>query len=158
MSGLAKLLSQLVHSVSGSDVKPGRMLESISDAGVDTWVGHRPKAMEGVDLVVVSSAVPEHDAEILAAVDLGIPIWERPKLLSALTERIRTIGFAGTHGKTTSTALAVSALRGLALDPSFLVGGEMIGFNTGAHLGSDPLFILEADGKWLPLPTSFLVY
>jgi UDP-N-acetylmuramate--alanine ligase len=145
MSGLAKLLSQLGHKVSGSDVKPGRMLESISDAGVDTWVGHRPGAMDGVDLVVVSSAVPDHDEEIVAALALGIPIWERPKLLAALTNRIRTIGFAGTHGKTTSTALAVSALHGLALDPSFLVGGEMIGLNTGAHLGSDPLFILEAD-------------
>lgn len=145
MSGLAKLLSQLGHSVSGSDVKPGRMLESISDAGVDTWVGHRPGAMNDVELVVVSSAVPDHDDEIVAASTRGVPIWERPTLLAALTNRIRTIGFAGTHGKTTSTALAVSALHGLDLDPSFLVGGEMIGLKTGAHLGSDPLFILEAD-------------
>lgn len=145
MSGLAKLLSQLGHSVSGSDVKPGRMLESISDAGVDTWVGHRPDAMNDVDLVVVSSAVPELDDEVVSASTRGIPIWERPKLLAALTDRLRTIGFAGTHGKTTSTALAVSALHGLDLDPSFLVGGEMIGLKTGAHLGSDPLFILEAD-------------
>jgi UDP-N-acetylmuramate--alanine ligase len=145
MSGLAKLLSQLGHSVSGSDVKPGRMLESISDAGVDTWVGHRPWAMDDVELVVVSSAVPDHDDEIVAASACGVPIWGRPKLLAALTNSIRTIGFAGTHGKTTSTALAVSVLHGLDLDPSFLVGGEMIGLKTGAHLGSDPLFILEAD-------------
>jgi UDP-N-acetylmuramate--alanine ligase len=144
MSGLAKLLSQLGHSVSGSDVKPGRMLESISDAGVDTWVGHRPWAMDDVELVVVSSAVPDHDDEIVAASACGVPIWGRPKLLAALTNSIRTIGFAGTHGKTTSTALAVSVLHGLDLDPSFLVGGEMIGLKTGAHLGSDPLFILEA--------------
>lgn len=145
MSGLAKLLSQLGHSVSGSDVKPGRMLESISDVGVDTWVGHRPEAMEGVELIVASSAVPDRDAEIVAARLLGIPIWERPSLLAALTDRIRTIGFAGTHGKTTSTALAVSGLRGAGLDPSFLVGGEMIGLNTGAHLGTSPIFVLEAD-------------
>jgi UDP-N-acetylmuramate--alanine ligase len=58
---------------------------------------------------------------------------------------MNTVGFAGTHGKTTSTALAVAAFRGLGLDPSFLVGGEMIGLNTGAHLGADDLFVLEAD-------------
>lgn len=145
MSGLAKLLSQMGHEVSGSDVKPGRMLDSLQDVGVETWVGHKPEAVGGVDLVVVSSAVPRHDAEIVAALGAGIPVWERPKLLAALTDRIPTLGFAGTHGKTTSTALAVSAFRGLGLDPSFLVGGEMIGLNTGAHLGTDDLFVLEAD-------------
>lgn len=145
MSGLAKLLSQLGHAVSGSDVKPGRALESLGDVGVETWVGHMPTAVEDVDLVVVSSAVPFHDVEVTAATAAGIPVWERPRLLEALTDRFVTVGFAGTHGKTTSTALAVAALRGLGLDPSFLVGGEMIALNTGAHLGSDNLFVLEAD-------------
>ncbi len=145
MSGLAKLLSQLGHTVSGSDVKPGRMLELLGDVGVDTWIGHRPEAMSDVDLVVASSAVPLQDAEIVAATDVGVPVWERPRLLAALTNGIRTIGFAGTHGKTTSTALAVAILRSLELDPSFLVGGEMIALNTGAHLGTDDLLVLEAD-------------
>lgn len=145
MSGLAKLLSQLGHTVSGSDVKPGRTFDLLGDVGVDTWIGHRPEAMEDVDLVVASSAVPDHDAEILAARTAHVPVWERPQLLAALTNRIRTIGFAGTHGKTTSTALAVAVLRGLSLDPSFLVGGEVIALNTGAHLGTDELLVLEAD-------------
>lgn len=145
MSGIAKLLSQLGHTVTGSDVKPGRMLDSLADVNVDTWVGHRPESVEGAGLVVVSSAVPKGDAEIQAARASGIPVWERPQVLAALSERTRTIGFSGTHGKTTSTALAVAAFRGLGLDPSFLVGGEMIGLNTGAHLGTEDLFILEAD-------------
>jgi UDP-N-acetylmuramate--alanine ligase len=145
MSGLAKLLSQLGHTVSGSDVKPGRALESLGDVGVETWVGHMPSEVEDVELVVVSSAVPLHDVEVIAATAAGIPVWERPRLLEALTDRFVTIGFAGTHGKTTSTALAVAALRGLALDPSFLVGGEIIALNTGAHLGSEDVFVLEAD-------------
>lgn len=145
MSGLAKLLSQLGHTVSGSDVKPGRALELLGDVGVDTWVGHRPEAIDDVELVVASSAVPTHDAEIAAAAAVGIPVWERPRLLAALTGLIGTIGFAGTHGKTTSTALAVAVLRGLGLDPSFLVGGELIALNTGAHLGTDDLLVLEAD-------------
>lgn len=145
MSGLAKLLSQLGHTVSGSDVKPGRMLDALGDVGVTTWIGHRPDDLGGVDLVVASSAVPASDPEIRAAREAGVTVWERPQLLAALTATRPTIGFAGTHGKTTSTALAVTALRGIGGDPSFLVGGEMIGLNTGAHLGTDDLFVLEAD-------------
>ncbi|MDK1018086.1 MAG: UDP-N-acetylmuramate--L-alanine ligase [Actinomycetota bacterium] len=145
MSGLAKLLSQLGHTVTGSDLKPGRMFDSLPDVGVRTWIGHRPEEIAGVDLVVVSSAVPDTDPEIQAARDAGVRVWERPRLLAALTRAVPTIGFAGTHGKTTSTALAVAALRGIGMDPSFLVGGEMIGLNTGAHRGVDDLFVLEAD-------------
>jgi UDP-N-acetylmuramate--alanine ligase len=145
MSGLAKLLSQLGHTVSGSDVKPGRMFDSLNDVGITTWLGHRPDEMTGVDLVVASSAVPDRDAELAAARALGIPVWRRPALLKALTSHRRTLGFAGTHGKTTSTALAVSATRSMGLSPSFIVGGEMIGLNTGASLGTDDLFLLEAD-------------
>ncbi len=145
MSGLAKLLSQLGHAVSGSDVKPGRMLDALADVDVDTWIGHRPDSIGDVELVVCSSAVPHGDPELRAARVAGIPIWQRPELLSALTEATPTMGFAGTHGKTTSTALAVAALRGIGADPSFLVGGEIVGLNTGAHLGDDDPFVLEAD-------------
>lgn len=145
MSGLGKLLSQLGHTVTGSDIKPGSSLYSLADVGVTTWVGHKPEKMQEIDLLVASSAVPSHDPEIRAARENRVAVWERPLLLAALTEMLPTIGVAGTHGKTTSTALLVTALRGLGEDPSFLVGGEMIGLNTGAHLGSDDLFLLEAD-------------
>jgi UDP-N-acetylmuramate--alanine ligase len=145
MSGLAKILSQLGHVVSGSDLKPGRMLDSLRDVGVTTWIGHRPDAMADVDLVVCSSAVPPTDPEILAAERRGVPVWRRPSLLSALTGATPAIGLAGTHGKTTSSALTVTALRGSGLDPSFMVGGEMVGLGTGAHVGTDQLFVLEAD-------------
>lgn len=145
MSGLAKLLSQLGHDVTGSDMKPGRMLDSLGDVEISTWVGHRPDLMGDAELVVCSSAVPDRDPELVAARDAGIPIWQRPLLLGAITEATPTIGLAGTHGKTTSTALAVAAVRGIGQDPSFLVGGEIVGLNTGAHRGTDDPFILEAD-------------
>ncbi len=146
MSGLAKILSQLGHDVSGSDVKPGRMLDSLSDVGVDTWIGHRPESMADVDLVVASSAVPDRDSELEAARAAGVEVWRRPALLAALTEANRALGLAGTHGKTTSSALTVAALRGSGHDPSFLVGGEIVKLNTGAHVGSsDDAFVLEAD-------------
>lgn len=145
MSGLAKLLAQMGHRVSGSDLKPGRALESLVDAGVDTWVGHRPARMSDVDLVVASSAVPGVDPELSAARAAGVEVWRRPRLLDAITATMPAIGFAGTHGKTTSTALAVTALRATGADPSFVVGGELVAYGTGAHLGQRDLFVLEAD-------------
>lgn len=145
MSGLAKLLSQQGHVVTASDLKPSRFLDSLADLGIDTWLGHRPDQMARVDLVAASSAVPDGDPELAAARRAGALVWSRPDLLDALTRRRPAIGFTGTHGKTTSTALAVTGLRHLGLDPTFLVGGELVGFNTGAHLGSDREFVLEAD-------------
>lgn len=145
MSGLAKLLSQLGHTVTASDLKPSRFLHSLADLGIETWVGHRPALMTGVDLVAASSAVPSSDPELLAAQDAGALVWSRPDLLDAMTRDRPTIGFAGTHGKTSSTAMAVTALRHLGLDPTFLVGGEMVDFNTGSHLGTDEPFVVEAD-------------
>ncbi|NND01225.1 MAG: UDP-N-acetylmuramate--L-alanine ligase [Acidimicrobiia bacterium] len=145
MSGLGKLLASLGHQVSGSDLKPSPRLEALTDLGIRTWVGHRPEEMTGIELVVTSSAVPAADPEVVAAQAAGALWWERPELLDALTHRMPTMGFTGTHGKTTSTALAITALRHLGIDPSFLVGGQMVAFNTGAHLGKDDEFVLEAD-------------
>ncbi len=145
MSGLAKLLASLGHDVSGSDLKPSPRLDALADLGVATWVGHRPEDMATVDLIVMSSAVPDRDPEVRAARSAGALSWERPELLDAMTTTMPAIGFTGTHGKTTSTALAITAVRSLGLDPSFLVGGQMAALNMGAHLGTDDLFLLEAD-------------
>jgi UDP-N-acetylmuramate--alanine ligase len=145
MSGLAKLLVQCGHQVTGSDLKPGMMLSALEGAGADTWIGHRPDMTVKADLVVVSSAVPPHDPEVTAAREAGIEVWERPQLLAAITERLGTIGITGTHGKTTGTAMAVTALRALGRDPSFMVGGRLIDLNTNSHLGEEDLFVLEAD-------------
>jgi UDP-N-acetylmuramate--alanine ligase len=145
MSGIAKLMSQRGHVVSGSDLKPGRALDALGDLNIETWIGHAPERVAGVDLVVASSAVPEGDAELVAARAAGVPVWSRPDFLDALTNEIPTIGFAGTHGKTTSTALAVTALRAAGHDPSFLLGGELSDLNTGAHLGDGGSLLLEAD-------------
>jgi len=145
MSGLAKLLAQAGHTVSGSDIKPGRAVATLRRAGVETWVGHRPDRAGDWDLVVASSAVPERDPEMAAARQAGVEVWERPALLAEMTARMPAIGIAGTHGKTSTTAMTVAALRALGRDPSFMVGGEMAYLNTNAHLGERDLFVLEAD-------------
>jgi UDP-N-acetylmuramate--alanine ligase len=76
---------------------------------------------------------------------LGIPVWDRPQLLEVLSEQTPTIGATGTHGKTTSTALMLFAARGVGLDPSFVIGGELVGLDTNAGVGEDDLFVLEVD-------------
>ena len=160
MSGLAKLLVQCGHHVTGSDLKPGTMLASLERAGADTWVGHRPDVVVKADLIVASSAVPDRDPEIVAAREAGIEVWERPRLLAAITDRLGTIGVTGTHGKTTGTAMAVTALRSLGRDPSFMVGGRLIDLNTNSHLGEEELFVLEADeafGTFLSLKMDALL-
>lgn len=145
MSGIAKLLAQLGHRVTGSDLKPSTTLDALADSGVEVWVGHRPERLDEVDLLVASTAVPDADPELVAARALDLTVWRRPALLNALTAALPTVGITGTHGKTTSTAMAVSAVRGCGADPSFIVGGEITALNTGAHLGDRDLLILEAD-------------
>ena len=145
MAPLAKLLSGLGHDVSGSDLKPGKRLEALGDLNIGVWVGHRPEEAASVDLVVVSSAVPDSDPEVRAARSAGIPVWRRPLLLDAVTAVMPAVGFTGTHGKTTSTALAVTALRAGGADPTFIVGSDLLDLNTSAHFGDPNLFMLEAD-------------
>lgn len=145
MGPLAKLLAAMGHEVSGSDINPGPALAGLADHGIDAWGGSQPQQMARCELVVASSAIPDTDPELVAAVGAGIPTWRRPRLLRTITERISTIGATGTHGKTTSTALAIVAMRAMGMDPSFLVGGDLVDPPTNAHLGADDLLVLEAD-------------
>ncbi|MGQ0849457.1 MAG: UDP-N-acetylmuramate--L-alanine ligase [Actinomycetota bacterium] len=145
MSALAKLLSQSGLEVSGSDLRDGIDLRSLADLGITTWAGHRPDLLAGVDLVVASSAVPEDDPELVAAADLDVPVWRRPDLLNAISRAIPTLGATGTHGKTTTTAFLALGARAAGLDPSFVIGGELVDLATNAHRGSSPLLVLEVD-------------
>lgn len=145
MSAIAKVLAGIGHEVSGSDMRGGATLDRLADFGVTTHTGHKPEVAAAADLVVASSAVPEGDPELKAAREAGIQVWGRPQLLEALTKRLPTIGATGTHGKTTTTALMIAALRGAGEDPSFIVGGEIAGLNTNGHLGDENLLVIEAD-------------
>ncbi len=145
MSAIAKLLIQMGRRVTGSDLRRSENLVALGDLGATVWTGSRPEEASRADLVVASSAVPPGDAELRAAREAGVDCWQRPELLAALTETFPTIGATGTHGKTTSTALLVTGLRAAGLDPSFVVGGELLDLRTNAHKGADPLLVLEAD-------------
>ena len=145
MNALAKLLSGLGRTVSGSDLRPSEALTRLTEIGIDAWPGHRGDAVAAVDLVVASSAVPDSDIELRAAGAAGVPVWRRPELLDAITSEIPTIGVTGTHGKTSTTAMMIEALRAAGRDPSFVVGGEVIELRTNAHAGTENLLVLEID-------------
>ncbi|MCH7581900.1 MAG: UDP-N-acetylmuramate--L-alanine ligase [Acidobacteria bacterium] len=145
MSAIAKVLVAQGYEVSGSDLRGGATLESLADIGVAVFTGHHPEVAVSADLVVASSAVPEYDQELAAAHDEGIPTWRRPQFLEALTSDISTIGATGTHGKTTTTALMITALQSTGLDPSFVMGGELSHLGTNGHVGTSDLLVLEAD-------------
>lgn len=145
MSGLARLLAQAGHEVTGSDLVGGPALSALEEVGVATWTGHRPEAIRGSDLVVSSSAVPSHDPELRLAREEGITVWDRPALLEAITAVMPAIGATGTHGKTSTSALLVAAMRGLGEHPSFVVGGTLVDEGTNAGFADPTLFVLEAD-------------
>lgn len=145
MSAIAKVLVAQGYELSGSDLRGGAALDALSDLDIDVFIGHTPGVVAGAALVVASSAVPEYDEELEAARKAGIPVWRRPQLLEALTAEMPTMAATGTHGKTTTTAMLVTALRGMGEDPSFVVGGELLDLHTNGHLGESNLLVLEAD-------------
>ena len=157
MSAIAKVLAARGHELSGSDLRGGAGLDALADLDIAVSVGHNPTVVQGASLVVASSAVPDYDEELQAARDQGIPVWRRPQLLEALTASMPTIGATGTHGKTTTTAMIVSALRAMGEDPSFIVGGELLDLSTNGHFGDPDFLVLEADEAFRTFESLHLV-
>ncbi len=154
MSGIARILLQRGHKVSGTDLKDGRALEALRALGAVVTIGHDAAAVDGADVVVRSTAVPERNPELAAAVEQGIPVLQRAWMLAALMEQDKRYLIAGTHGKTTTTSMAVIGLQACGLDPSFAIGGSLNEIGTNAHGGTDAVFVAEADES----DRSFLAY
>jgi UDP-N-acetylmuramate--alanine ligase len=147
MSGLALLAQAQGHVVSGSDLKPSRYVEAVLKAGIPVSFEQGAANIVGqeIDIVVASSAVADDNPELLAARQRGLPVWMRAEMLAWLGRDLRTLAVAGTHGKTTTSAMLASSLYRLGADPSFVVGGVLLGFNATAHLGQGGDYVVEAD-------------
>lgn len=147
MSGIALVLHERGSVVSGSDLKTSRYIRQLTRAGVDIHIGHEAATIDAVapDVVVVSTAIPETNPELVRARELDIPVWPRAKMLSELGRGYTTIAIAGTHGKTTTSSMTATMLDRMDLDPSFLIGGIVEGYDTNGRNGSGELFVAEAD-------------
>src|SRR5690606_36955970 len=110
-----------------------------------TELGHHPELALQADIVVRSSAVKDDDPEVKAAQNAGIPVLKRSEFLPQLTAGSKTLAIAGSHGKTTTTAMLIHLLKSAKLDPSFILGADIKGLHTNAHAGKDENFVIEAD-------------
>jgi UDP-N-acetylmuramate--alanine ligase len=150
MSGLAIVCAGLGAAVSGSDRSESSYMERLRAAGLEPRIGHDVANLPDDAEVVVSTAIAAANPELALARERGLTVIHRGELLAEFCAEKRLIAIAGTHGKTTTTAMAVWALRGLGEDPAFFVGGEVPGLGpegapANAGWGTGEWVVAEAD-------------
>jgi UDP-N-acetylmuramate--alanine ligase len=157
MSGIAEILRNLGFTVQGSDSSENANVQRLRALGVSCTVGHDAANLGAARAVVVSTAVPADNPELVAARALRIPVVRRADMLAELMRLKRSIAVAGTHGKTTTTAMCAALLDAAGLDPTVINGGIINAYGTNAHLGAGEWMVVEADesdGSFLRLPAT----
>lgn len=145
LSAIARLLLERGDTVTGSDRVLSPFAIELQKAGATVYVGHHPRNITGADWVVRSSAIPDDNPEVKAALVAKIPIYKRADFLGQLMDEKTGIAVAGTHGKTTTTAMIAWVLTELKRDPSFIIGSAMKDLGVNAHAGQGNTFVIEAD-------------
>lgn len=145
VSGLARVLHDRGEVVTGSDLRASRYASALEQAGVRVFIGHDDANLGDPEVVVVSTAIPEWNPELVAARERGIPVWPRAKMLAHLAGDDKTLAVAGTHGKTTTSSMLATTLDGMGLDPTFLIGGELNDIGSNARCGRGGYYVVEAD-------------
>ena len=145
MCALAELFHRSGYRVSGCDLRRDLSTRSLEDLGIVVELGHDPRHLEGVTALVVSSAISPSNPEVRAARARGIPVYKRAEALGQWVNRGTVVAVAGTHGKTTTTALATEILAAAGRDPTGVVGGRVAGWAGNLRHGRGDLFVVEAD-------------
>ncbi|TBR14495.1 MAG: UDP-N-acetylmuramate--L-alanine ligase [Lysobacter sp.] len=145
MSGIAEVMCTLGYQVSGSDNADNAVTRRLARLGIAVHKGHDATHVEGADCVVVSSAIKADNLEMVAARASRIPVVPRAEMLAELMRFKRGIAVAGTHGKTTTTSLTASVLGEGGIDPTFVIGGQLLAAGANAKLGSGEWLVAEAD-------------
>lgn len=145
MSVVAELLAARGHAVQGSDAKDSAVLARLAAQGIGTFVGHDAAHVAPGMVVVVSTAIRPDNPELVRARDLSLEVIHRSEALARAAAGMDFVAVAGAHGKTTTSAMVAVALREAGLDPSWAIGGTVVGVGSGAHLGSGRVFVAEAD-------------
>jgi UDP-N-acetylmuramate--alanine ligase len=145
LSAMALVLLERGVKVSGSDRQLSPLARQVQVAGGQVFVGHQAEHVLGADLVVRSSAIPNDNVEVRAARQAGIPVYKRADFLGELTAGRQTLAVAGSHGKTTTTAMLAWLLSALGQDPSYIIGGVALNLGSNAHAGEGRFFVIEAD-------------
>jgi len=145
MCGIAEVLLNLGYQISGSDVKENSATKRLVDQGAKVFIGQSASNVDDVEVVVVSTAIPADNVEVVAAKEKRIPVIRRAEMLAEIMRFRYGIAIAGTHGKTTTTSLTASLLIEAGIDPTYVIGGKLNSAATNAKLGEGKYFVAEAD-------------
>ncbi|MDO5067496.1 MAG: UDP-N-acetylmuramate--L-alanine ligase [Propionibacteriaceae bacterium] len=160
MSGIAHLYAELGVPTSGSDRSDSSTLQTLQRMGVTCHVGHDAAQLGDAETVVISSAIREDNVELAEARRRGLRVWHRSAALAALMMGKRGVSVAGTHGKTTTTAMTAVMLSEAGADPSYVIGGPLSTSGVSAAIGQGEAFVVEADesdGSFMQYPTEIAV-
>ncbi len=145
MSGIARILLARGVTVSGCDSASSAQLDELAALGARVWTGHCADHLDGVDTVVVSSAIRPANPELVAARERGLRVLHRAAALASVMLGRRAVAVAGTHGKTTTTSMITTVLRNCGADPGYVIGGILAETGLGAADGAGDYLVAEAD-------------
>ena len=155
MSGIAEVLHTLGYAVQGSDMAESANVARLRQAGIPVVIGHDAANIGAAQVVVISTAVPRDNPEVVAARAKLIPVVRRAEMLAELMRLKWAIAIGGTHGKTTTTSLVAAVLEGAGFDPTVINGGIINAYGSNTRLGAGDWMVVEADefGRQLPSPS-----
>lgn len=145
MSAIARVLLDLGYQVSGSDVAENALVKSLMERGADVAIGHHADHVDGVDTVVYSSSIAPDNVERVAAKEKGIEVLHRSQMLARLLNNKKGIAVAGAHGKTTTSSMVAQTLELCGVDPTYIIGGEIVALKGNAKAGHSEYVVAEAD-------------
>lgn len=160
MSGLAQILLEKDFYVSGSDVKETIVIDRIRNKGANVFIGHRKENLGQAEMIIFSSSISSDNPELVSAKRKNIPIWHRSQLLNEIIKNEESIIVCGAHGKTTTSSMIFSVLRKAGLEPSCIIGGELMCLSANAYLGKGRYYVVEgdeSDGSFLNLEPKYSV-
>ncbi|HZG87057.1 UDP-N-acetylmuramate--L-alanine ligase [Paenibacillus sp.] len=145
MSAIARVMLEMGYRVSGSDVAQQELTEKLAAKGAKVFIGHEAKHVQGADLVVYSTALSKDNVEKVAAESLNIPVIHRSQMLARLLNAKKGVAVAGAHGKTTTSSMIALVMESCGLDPTFIIGGEIMNVGSNAKAGKGDYVVAEAD-------------
>ena len=145
MSSIAEVLDRRDNTVTGSDLKESPYTKRLLEEGIEVYIGHAPEQVGEAEQVVISTAIPPTNPELLEAHRRSIPVIPRAAALATILQGRRSVAVAGTHGKTTTTSMTAHMLRAMGDEPTALVGGELNDIGSNVAFGDPDLVVAEAD-------------
>ncbi|OEF98318.1 UDP-N-acetylmuramate--L-alanine ligase [Desulfuribacillus alkaliarsenatis] len=145
MSAIARVMLDWGYEVTGSDVVKKDLTERLQEKGAQVYIGHDAENVSGADLVIYSTDIPKDNVELMAALEKKIPLIHRSEMLARILNRKDGITVAGAHGKTTTSSMIAYIMEKSGQDPTFVIGGEVMGLGSNAKAGLSEYVIAEAD-------------